>query len=150
MKTFSGNLTAGMSSGNFKQTVQSMISSDQCFMFMSCIKGTPAYWKKFQSEVLAMITQLGCPNFFLTLSCADLQWNELLSIIGKMNGNELSEQDIEHMTYFQRCDLLNKNPVFMSRNFQFRVEAFFLELLIKGKILGDFVTPLTFIQLFGY
>ena len=65
MKKFSGNITAGTLSGNFKQTVQSLISADQCFMFMNCIKGTLAYWKKFQSEVLAMIRQLGCPTFFL-------------------------------------------------------------------------------------
>ena len=107
VKMVSGNLTAGMLSRNFKQTVQSLISSDQCFLFMNCIKGTPAYWKRFQSEVLAMIRQLGCPTFFLTLSCADLQWNELIRIISTMNGKPLNNEDVERLTYFQRCKMLN-------------------------------------------
>ena len=33
---------------------------------------TPAFWKRFQLEVLAMIRPLGCPTSFMTLSCADL------------------------------------------------------------------------------
>ena len=47
---------------------------------MSTTKGTPAYWKKFLYEVLAMIKQLGLAKFFITLSYADFNWNELLSI----------------------------------------------------------------------
>ena len=39
---------------------------------MYTIKGTPAYWKKFLYEVLAMVKQLGLPTFFMTLSCANL------------------------------------------------------------------------------
>ena len=33
--------------------------------------------------------------------------------------------------------MLNKNPVFLARHFQYRVEAFFVEMLCKGKVLGD-------------
>ena len=59
MKKFSGNITAGALTGNFKENVQSLISSNQCFTFMNNIKGSPSYWKKFQSDILAMIRQLG-------------------------------------------------------------------------------------------
>ena len=52
---------------------------------MNSIKGTPAYWKKFKSEVIAMVKQLGVPTFFLTLSSADLRWNELVEIIQILN-----------------------------------------------------------------
>ena len=44
---------------------------------MNAIKGTPAYWKKFLREVLAMMKQLGMSTFFLTFSCADLRWNDI-------------------------------------------------------------------------
>lgn len=67
------NVTAGMLSRNFKQTVKQFIASDEAFSFMNTIKGTPAYWKKFLNVVLAMVKQLGQPTFFLTLSCADLK-----------------------------------------------------------------------------
>ena len=48
---------------------------------MNNLKGTPAYWKRFLLEVLAMVKQLGLPTYFMTLSCADLRWNELVDII---------------------------------------------------------------------
>ena len=32
-----------------------------------------------------MVKQLGVPTFFLTLSCADLRWDELPYIINKLN-----------------------------------------------------------------
>ena len=64
MKKVKGsNLTAGMFSKNFKETVKSFIASDDAFSFMSSIKGTPAYWKRFLLEVLAMVKQLGLPTF---------------------------------------------------------------------------------------
>ena len=52
---------------------------------MNSIKGTTAYWKKFLCYVLAMVKQLGVPAFFMTLSSADLKWNELVSIINKLH-----------------------------------------------------------------
>ena len=59
---------------------------------MSSIKGTPAYWKKFLQQVLAMLKQLGTTIFFLTFSCADLRWNELISIIFKLIGIDIAEE----------------------------------------------------------
>ena len=61
---------------------------------MSTIKGTPAYWKKNLFEVLAMIKHLGLPTYFMTLSCADLRrWNEFPSIISKIKGQNLLEEE---------------------------------------------------------
>ena len=48
-----------MLSKNFKQRVKELIAKDKTFSFMSSIKGTSAYWKKFLHQVLAMIKQLG-------------------------------------------------------------------------------------------
>ena len=70
-----------MPSEGFKDNVREFITTDQDCSFMSCIKETPAYWKKFLFDVLAMVKQLGIPTFFLTLSCADWRWNEQISII---------------------------------------------------------------------
>ena len=72
-KVLSNDLTAGMLSKNFKQTVQEFIAKEKAFSLMSPVKGTPAYWKTFLHQVLAMVKQLGTPAFFLTLSYADLR-----------------------------------------------------------------------------
>ena len=53
----------------------------------------------------------------MTLSCADLQWNELIGIISKLNSLNLSDDDIKNKSYQGRCDILNKNPVLVARHF---------------------------------
>ena len=47
-KVCTTQLTAGMLSNNFSGTVKSFIAKDEGFNFMNSVKGTPAYWKKFQ------------------------------------------------------------------------------------------------------
>ena len=84
-KKVKGDITAGQLQRDFQNTVRSFICEDQAYLFMKLIKGTPAYWKHFLYDVLAMVKQLGLPTFFLTLTCADLRWEELLSIIAKLN-----------------------------------------------------------------
>ena len=82
---------------NYKSTIQQFLAHDKAFSFMSPIKGTPAYWKRFLLEVLAMVKQLGIPTFFLTLSCADLRWNELVSIFSKLNSYNYSNEFLKNM-----------------------------------------------------
>lgn len=137
MRKSSANVTAGMLQQGYSETIQSLVSTNKAFVFMNQIKGTPAYWKRFQLEVLAMIRQLGCPTFFLTLSCADLQWDELVSIISKLDMNPLSEEAISNLTYFERCEILNKNPVLVARHLQYRVELLFRNVLLRTNLLGE-------------
>ena len=110
------------------------MANNEAYSFMNTVKGTPAYWKRFLFEVLAMVKQLGLPTFFMTLSCADLRWNELVSIISKLNGINLSGDDINGMDYFQGCQILNSNLVLLARHFQYRVEVLFTEIIINGPL----------------
>ena len=98
---------------------------------MIAVKGTPAYWKIFLHDVLAMVNQLGLPTFFLTLSGADLRWKESILIISRLNGVDLDENS--EIDYFQKCEILNSNPVLVARHFQYRVETFFKEIIIHKK-----------------
>ena len=81
-----------------------------------------------------MVKQLGTPIFFLTLSYADLQWNELISIICKLNGIDIADEDIDRLSYHERCDTLNKNPILVARHFQYRVEMFFKVIFLDGPL----------------
>ena len=119
-------------SENFKQRVKELITKDKAFSFMSSIKGTPANWKDLLHQVLAMVKQLGTPTFFLTLSCIDLRWNELISINFKLNGIDVADEDINTLCYHERCDTLNKNQVLVARCFQYRVEMFFKIVVVDG------------------
>ena len=109
-----------MRKGN--ETVQQCVSNDYAFRFMSSIKGTPSYWKKLKSEVLPLVKQLGVLTFFLTLSCADHRWKEFLEIKQKLNEEEF---DISNLSYHDRCNIMNCDPVLVARHFQCRIEVFF-------------------------
>ena len=76
-KIKAGTLTPRTVKNNFKGTIERFVASDNAFSFMSSVKGT--YWKQFLYDVLAMFKQLGIPTYFLTLSSADLRWEELLT-----------------------------------------------------------------------
>ena len=56
MRNVAGVLNAGsFKTVKFRETVKDFLASDQLFIFMNTIKGTPAYWKMLKSEVLAMV-----------------------------------------------------------------------------------------------
>ena len=84
---------------------------------MSTIKDTPAYWKYFLLEVLAMVKQLGLPTLFMTLSCTDLHLNELISIIGKLNGKNLLGEDINNLDFLPALQLCQDESRFTCTSF---------------------------------
>ena len=61
-----------------------------------------------------MVKQLGLPTFFMTLSCADLRWNELISILATLNNKRTKEDDINNIDLFERCKHLNLKPVLLA------------------------------------
>ena len=56
-------------------------------------------------------------NLFLTLSCAELRWNESLEITLKLNSLGFTKGNVEGLNYFERCNILNSNVVLLARHF---------------------------------
>ena len=83
-----------------------------------------------------MVKRLGLPTLNLTLFCADLRWNGLVSLVFKIiiNNLNLSEEEVQNLPYQERCKFLNMNPVLVARHFQFRVDVFFKEILVDGPL----------------
>ena len=61
-----------------------MASSNSANVFMSKvsryvgnIEGTNAYWNRVREELKSIITTVGAPTLFFTLSSADMHWPEL-------------------------------------------------------------------------
>ena len=111
-------------------SMQHLIFSDQAYYFMKNIPGSPAYWKNFLLDVVAMIKQLDPPAWWMTFSCADLCWKEIYKILSKLKGYEMSDTEIEHMTYDEKCKMLNSNPVVVAKHFQYRLECLFRDVLL--------------------
>ena len=81
-----------------------------------------------------MVKQLGVPTYFLTLSCADRRWDELPYIINELNNLGLTEEELKNLSYQARAELLNSNPVLIARQFQYKVQVFFKEILLDGPL----------------
>ena len=89
-----GTLAAVTVKNNFQETIERFAASHNAFSFMGSIKEPPACWKQFSFDVLDKVKQLGIPTYFLTLSCADLRWEELPYIINKLNNLGLSDKEL--------------------------------------------------------
>ena len=87
---------------SFMEAIQEYVENDRVFTFMNSITGTLACWKKFKSKVLAMVKQLGVPIFFLTLSCAELRWDELIKIKEKLNKADKVDADMSDLSNHER------------------------------------------------
>ena len=88
--------------------------------------------KQFLYDVLAIVKLLGIPTYFLTLSFADLRWEQLPYFINKLNSFGLSDDELKNVSCQERCNLLNNNPVLVARHFQYKVEVFFKEIILDG------------------
>lgn len=122
------------------RVLQNLMSQDQAYLFLRQIPGSPPYWPKFKYEVVAVVKQLGIPTWFMTLSCADLRWPELLQIISRSSSTNMTDEEVNALSYDEKCRLINFNPVIVAKHFQYRVETLFTEVLLSnanpiGKIL---------------
>lgn len=66
----------------------------------------------------------------MTLSYADLRWPELIQIVARTQGQNMTEEQVEALSYAETCQMLNANPVVVAKHFQHRIETFFSEVLL--------------------
>ena len=92
-----------------------------------------------------MIRQLGIPTLFISLSAADTKWTELLqSIYILTRKKNISLDELEHMSWPQKCDLMSKDPGTCALYFNNRVRKFFKHILKSPH------SPLGKLQIFFY
>ena len=59
---------------------------DDGYTVLDDVKNTPRYWKKAKYEMLAKLENLGSFQFFFTISCADMRWEENFAAILRDQG----------------------------------------------------------------
>ena len=77
-----------------------------------------------------MVKQLGIFTSSLTLSCADLRWEELPYIIIKLNNPGISNEKLKTLSYQEKNNILNNNLRLVARHFLCKVEVFFKEFIL--------------------
>ena len=54
---------------------------NRSFQVFKNMRGTSMYYEESKKNLMALLRQQGCPSVFLTLSCAEFDWPELLKEI---------------------------------------------------------------------
>jgi len=128
-------ITAGLLKNN--DEINQLIHSDQAFKFMRNVRGSLPYWQRVFYDVLAMVRQLRCPTWFISLSAADLHWPELIKLIAGERGRTLTDEDVKLLSRDEKCQILRENPVTAARQLNYRVDKFFsLFLKSSGNPIG--------------
>ena len=75
---------------------------------------------------MAALRQNGCPSAFLTLSCAEFDWPELLKeIIETVYRRKVTQKDIDDMSNAEKNRLISENVVQSTVHFQKRIDKMF-------------------------
>ena len=104
---------------------------ENCYSFMRDIRGTQAYWNSVKIQLYAMFRTLGPPTFFITLSADDNNWTDLMVVLSKCKGQNLSEEQASELSPSEKRVLMTTNPVVTARHFAHRFQCLSRE-VIKG------------------
>ena len=151
------NINVAFLRGRKSQTAagNNVYSLEDGFSVFDSTSNTPTYWKKAKYEMMAKLDNFGPFQFFFTLSCADKLWNENITavleekkyriryefdtvgnektLIGVQRGinfewislDQFIEKEMEESIH----EILRRNVVTATRNYQHRVKAFIKEIM---------------------
>ena len=108
-----------------ENSVNKLINLDEGFSVLRNLRGSPPYFERCKKDLFAMIRQLGKPTWFCSFSAAETRWNHLIKILGRLIDNkEYTDEDIKNMSWKQKSELIQKDPVTCARNFEHMVQLF--------------------------
>jgi len=113
--------------------VKNIISSDEGYKILRSLRSSPAFFQQKQKELFAMIRTLGIPTFFATFSAAETKWTDLLSLLyKKVHGSLPTDEQLEGLTFMDKCKLIQQDPVTCARHFQYKTHLFFNNVLLTS------------------
>jgi hypothetical protein len=111
--------------------VKKYILKNQAYRYLQPVRGSPPYWQKVKLKLLSAIKQFGIFTWFFTLSAADLKWHDTLQEILSQRGINITDRQIDSMTWEEKCNVLRSNPVTAARHFQFRLDMFLKDIILS-------------------
>ena len=116
---------------------QDLSRYNRSYEVFKTMRGTSMYFEEAKRTVMATLRQNGSPSLFLTLSCAEYAWTELLrEIFETVKGGKATEKEFDELTQQQRNKLISENVVQSTLHFQKRIEKE-LKLMTFSKFFDD-------------
>ena len=164
LKQIQRNINLSYSRGKQTSDKEGMktLKLEDPYAVLDDIKQTPRYWKKAKYEMFAKLDNLGPFQFFFTLSCADLRWDENFAAILRtqkcslkytieedVDGNPRTSISVEHIKngklrtdpikiYIKEHideslhECIRGNVLLATRYFNHRVKAFMNNIVMGG------------------
>lgn len=113
-----------MTSSQLKDLLKEKPNTVKKVMYQaSNLRGTKPYWRSRFRELRAMVSQLGLPTVFLTLSFPDYHYPDLYRL--------LTDNDaVPSLTESERIKLIRDNPSIVDEFFKERIDIFIKEVSI--------------------
>ena len=67
MRKTAGRMSASVVSD--AEQLRQLMRNDNAYQFLQNVRGSPAYFQRAVREPIAIVAELGCPQFFLTVVC---------------------------------------------------------------------------------
>jgi hypothetical protein len=94
--------------------------------------------KSMRRDFLAFLRGCGTPTFFFTASCADTKSVELLqTLYYQEHGRHATEDELESLSFKQRCELVISDPVLVAKYYYTRMEGLFDHIIVNTDVLGE-------------
>ena len=117
------NLTASLINSIGKENLYRYNSA---FSSFKNIRGTNMYFQDAKKRLMATNRQKGSPTLFVTFSCAEYEWLELVkSIYETVYKKNISIEEIRNLPAVERKKLISENVVQTTLHFQKRIEKMF-------------------------
>jgi len=115
---------------NSEDYLNKLVHLDEGFRVLKNVRGSPPYFVKCKKDLFSMIRQLGNPTWFCSFSAAETRWTHLLKTLGKiLEKKDYTDDDNKQMTWEQKSNLIQKDPVTCARNFDHMVQLFSRDVL---------------------
>nr|XP_018902432.1 PREDICTED: uncharacterized protein LOC109033998 [Bemisia tabaci] len=124
------HLTAGKAQDD--SYLHNLFTDDKAYAFLQNVRTTPAYLNEKRKDICAMIRQLGEPTFFVTLSAAEKEWNDLIRILHQIQKHKnLTDEELAGLSDADKTLLIQNDLVTTARYFNYKIKTFFSTILLN-------------------
>jgi hypothetical protein len=125
---------ADITAGHLKDPayVRQLLGNDEMYATFKSIRGTPQYWHQMQLDMLAKLRQLGPYTFFITGSAAEFHWTEIIQVVARQYGEQVTADDVTAMDWKTKRSWLERNPVTTARQIDYIFEQLWGKVILSG------------------
>ena len=110
--------------------INKLIHLDEGLRVLKNVRGSAPYFQRCKKDLFAMIRQLGNPTWFCSFPAAETRWAHLLKAIGRIvEKKEYTDEEVKNMTWQEKSNLIQKDPITCARNFDHMVQVFIHDVL---------------------